>query len=102
MADLLKRASTSHPAFGLGVSEALWKETPVVAGNVGGIPMQVPDGFDDNLVDSVKGCAGRALELIDRPSLRGAFGRAGREHERRHFLLPRLIRVELKLIGQLL
>ncbi|MBW2147610.1 MAG: glycosyltransferase [Deltaproteobacteria bacterium] len=26
--------------FGLVVSEALWKGTPVVAGKVGGIPMQ--------------------------------------------------------------
>jgi trehalose synthase len=88
--------------FGLVVSEALWKETPVVAGNVGGIPMQVPEGFGANLVDSVEDCAARVLELLRRPSLRGAYGRAGHEHVRRHFLLPRLIRDELKLIRELL
>jgi trehalose synthase len=27
--------------FGLVVAEALWKETPVVAGNAGGIPLQM-------------------------------------------------------------
>ncbi len=88
--------------FGLVVSEALWKETPVVAGNVGGIPMQVPEGFENNLVDSVEDCAARVLELLRRPSLCGAYGRAGHEHVRRHFLLPRLIRDELKLIRELL
>src|SRR3990172_2954984 len=30
--------------FGLVVSEALWKGTPVVAGRVGGIPLQLQDG----------------------------------------------------------
>ncbi len=38
-----------HEEFGLVVSEALWKETPVVAGEAGGIPMQFPDGFDKYL-----------------------------------------------------
>ena len=31
--------------FGLVVSEASWKRKPVVAGNVGGIPMQFPGGL---------------------------------------------------------
>jgi glycosyltransferase involved in cell wall biosynthesis len=30
--------------FGLVVSETLWKETPVVAGRAGGIPLQMRDG----------------------------------------------------------
>ena len=30
--------------FGLVVSKALWKETPVVAGRDGGIPLQMRDG----------------------------------------------------------
>jgi trehalose synthase len=31
--------------FGLVVSEAVWKETPVVAGNTGGIPLQIENGW---------------------------------------------------------
>jgi glycosyl transferase family 1 len=46
--------------FGLVVFEALWKETPVVAGRAGGIPMQVPPGFERCLVDRVAGCASRS------------------------------------------
>jgi trehalose synthase len=88
--------------FGLVVSEAFWKEKPVVAGKAGGIPMQYPDGFETNLVESVEACAGRVIELLRRPGERGAFGRAGREHVRRRFLLPRLVRDELRLIKQLI
>ncbi len=88
--------------FGLVVSEALWKEKPVVAGNAGGIPMQFPDGFERYLVDNVKDCAAEILNLLRNPGERGDFGRAGRERVRREFLLPRLARDELRLIRDLL
>jgi trehalose synthase len=88
--------------FGLVVSEAFWKEKPVVAGKAGGIPMQCPEGFEANLVDSVEACASRVLKLLRQSGERDAFGRAGREHVRRHFLLPRLVRDELRLIKQLI
>jgi trehalose synthase len=88
--------------FGLVVSEALWKEKPVVAGNAGGIPMQVPDGFERYLVDNVKDCAAQILNLLHNPGERGDFGRAGRERVRREFLLPRLARDELRLIRDIL
>ena len=38
--------------FGLTVTEALWKGRPTVAGNVGGIPLQIEDGVGGFLVDS--------------------------------------------------
>ena len=88
--------------FGLVVSEAFWKEKPVVAGKAGGIPMQYPDGFEGNLVESVDACAGRVIDLLRQPGERGDFGRAGREHVRRNFLLPRLVRDELRLIKHLI
>ncbi len=88
--------------FGLVVSEALWKEKPVVAGNTGGIPMQFPEPFQRNLVASVEACAERVRQLLRHPGERAEFGRAGREHVRRHFLMPRLVRDELRLIQQVL
>jgi trehalose synthase len=88
--------------FGLVVSEALWKEKPVVAGRAGGIPMQFPSQYGRYLVDSVDECAARVVELLSKPGTRGDFGRAGREHVRRHFLLPRLIRDDLRVIRSLL
>ena len=88
--------------FGLVVSEALWKEKPVVAGNAGGIPMQFPDGYHHYLIENIEDCASRVSYLLRRSGDRGDFGRAGREHVRQKFLLPRLVRDELKLIKELL
>ncbi len=88
--------------FGLVVSEALWKEKPVVAGSTGGIPMQFPEPFQRNLVASVEACAEQVRHLLHHPGERAEFGRAGREHVRRHFLMPRLVRDELRLIKQVL
>jgi glycosyltransferase involved in cell wall biosynthesis len=50
-------AKERREGFGLVVFEALWKETPVVGGRAGGIPMQVPPGFERYLVDRVASCA---------------------------------------------
>jgi trehalose synthase len=88
--------------FGLVVSEALWKGKPVVAGRAGGIPMQFPAGFERYVIDSVESCAEQVLHLLQHPGERGDFGRAGQEHVRQHFLLPRLVRDELRLIKELL
>jgi trehalose synthase len=88
--------------FGLVVAEALWKERPVVAGKAGGIPMQFPPGYERYLVLSVEECADRVLELLGHREDSVSFGRAGREHIRRHYLLPRLLRDELRLIARVL
>jgi len=87
--------------FGLVVSEALWKEKPVVAGRAGGIPMQFPAGFEPYLVDNIEDCARRVVDLLAHPGERGRFGRAGRERVRSQFLLPRLVHDELQLIHSL-
>jgi len=99
--DLILQKSIRE-GFGLVVSEALWKEKPVIAGRAGGIPMQLPEGYHRYLIDTVEECADRVLHLLNRPGERGDFGRAGREHVRKHFLLPRLLRDELRLIKELL
>lgn len=88
--------------FGLVVSEALWKEKPVVAGRAGGIPMQFPEGFERYLIDNVEDCATQIVRLLRHLGERGEFGRAGRERVRREFLLPRLARDELSLIKRVL
>ena len=87
--------------FGLVVSEALWKGRPVVAGNVGGIPLQVLDGATGYLVDSVESCATRCLELLLEPDRRQAMGQAGHEHVRSNFLVTRLVRDDLTLFNSL-
>jgi trehalose synthase len=87
--------------FGLTVTEALWKGRPTVAGNVGGIPLQIEDGVSGFLVDSPAECAERCLEILRDPGLGKSLGRQGKEHARQHFLTPRLLRDWLNLITDL-
>ncbi|WP_037305874.1 glycosyltransferase [Amycolatopsis orientalis] len=85
--------------FGLVVSEALWKGTPIVAGAAGGIPLQVADDAGGVLVGSVEQCADALGALLTDPARAAALGAAGHERVRRHFLLPRLLLDELTLIA---
>jgi trehalose synthase len=84
--------------FGLVVAEAFWKTRPVVAGHAGGIPMQFPAGYEDYLVESVDDCAAKTLHLLEHRDIAESFGRAGQAKIRAEFLLPRLIRDELRLM----
>jgi trehalose synthase len=88
--------------FGLVVSEAFWKSKPLIAGRAGGIPMQFPPGYDRYLVSSGEEVASRIVELLEDGPRRRAFGQAAREHIRRGYLIPRLLRDELKLIETVL
>jgi len=77
--------------FGLTVSEALWKGTPVVASAVGGIPTQLIDNETGFLVDplDLKDCAAKIIELLKHPRTAQEMGRKGREHIRQNFLITR-------------
>jgi trehalose synthase len=87
--------------FGLVVSEALWKGTPVVAGRTGGIPLQMADGTGGLLVDSVEECARAMVALIRDEDRARTLGESGRERVRRHFLIPRLVLDELSLMRRM-
>lgn len=88
--------------FGLVVSETLWKETPVVAGRAGGIPIQMPDGKGGFLVDSIEECAEKTIFLLKNPDEAKILGKQGKEVVRERFLLHRLIEDELKLYSSVI
>lgn len=85
--------------FGLAVTEALWKSVPVVAGNAGGIPLQVIDGTTGYLVETVSDCASGILTLLQDSQTANRMGANGREHVRSNFLITRLIRDYLRLFN---
>jgi trehalose synthase len=87
--------------FGLTVSEALWKGRPVVGGRAGGITLQIREGFDGFLVDSVEECATRVIDLLADPVGADAMGSQGREHVRKNFLSTRELEDWLRLFGEL-
>jgi trehalose synthase len=87
--------------FGLVVSEALWKGTPVVAGRTGGIPLQMADDIGGILVDGVEEAAQAVVKLLQHPEQREEMAKRGRERVREHFLLPRLLLNHLSLMRSL-
>jgi trehalose synthase len=99
--DVLIQKSTRE-GFGLTVTEAIWKARPFIGGNVGGIPLQVENGVTGYLVDSVPACADRCLDVLRDPGLGKALGRRGKEHVRKHFLMPRYLRDYLRIFTELL
>jgi trehalose synthase len=99
-AEVMIQKSTRE-GFGLTVTEALWKARPIIGGDVGGIPLQVSDGETGYLVTSPEQCADRALRMLREPELGRTLGRAGKEHVRKHFLTPRLLRDWLRIFSEL-
>jgi trehalose synthase len=105
--------------FALTVSEALWKGTPVIATDVGGIPLQVKHGENGYLARSyridqygqpendserqahIKEVAQYICELVSHPRKAKTMGKAGKEHVRKNFLITRLMRDYLRLLRSL-
>jgi trehalose synthase len=91
--------------FGLTVTEALWKERPVVASAVGGIQDQITDGVSGLLVDDPEDLEafGRAVaDLLDDRAEAGRLGRNGAVAVIEDFLAPSYLRRYLAIIGSLL
>ena len=87
--------------FGLTVSEGLWKGRPVVGGRAGGIVLQIHDGENGYLVDSVEECARHSIDLLQDPARATEMGIAGREHVRQNFLSTRELADWIGLFNQL-
>ena len=83
--------------FGLTVTEAMWKGTPVIGGRCGGIKHQIEDGVNGLLVSSVKEAAEAIVRLLKDQSLRNKLGKAGRESVQKRFLMTRELEQHLDL-----
>jgi trehalose synthase len=100
VADVVMQKSLRE-GFGLTVSEALWKGRPVIGGRCGGIVLQIEEGVDGFLVDTVEEAAKRTAELLRDPARANEMGTAGREHVRQHFLSTRELEDWLRLFRDL-
>lgn len=91
-ADVVLQLS-KREGFGLTVTEALWKETPVVATNVGGIKLQVDDGVNGYLVEpeDYNAVAKKVAGILQDENKRSKMGREGREKVRENFLITRQV-----------
>lgn len=99
LVNALQRASkviiqkSLREGFGLTVTEAMWKETPVVASNVGGIPLQITSGENGYLVEpeDINGFADTIIQLLKSPEKAQHIGEAARESVGEKFLITRLL-----------
>lgn len=84
--------------FGLTVAEAMWKGTPVIGGDTGGIRYQIEDGVNGFLVSSVEEAAERIVRLVKDERLRREMGERAAETVKGNFLLSRYMEQYLDLL----
>lgn len=87
-----------HKGFGIWLSDALWKETPVVAAPMAGVPRQVVHGRTGYLASSNEEFAGYLAALIDDPAEARRLGIAGRRHVADNYLVCRYVADYLRLL----
>ena len=90
--------------FCLAVTEALWKGTPVVASDVGGIPSQIKDGENGFLLapQDTEGFADRIIHLLKNPDDGKAIGQKAKETVRQKFLITRLLSDYLYMLNSII
>jgi trehalose synthase len=99
VSDVVIQKSTRE-GFGLVITEAMWKGTPVIASKVGGIPTQMVDGVTGYLLDPLDydGFAEKIVELLKDRTLAAQLGSQAKEHVRQNFLVTRHLLDYLKLL----
>ena len=85
--------------FGLTVAEAMWKGTPVIGGDVGGIRYQIEDGENGYLVSSIEEAAYRIVKLLKDKNLREQMGRKARDTVKDRYLLFRYLEQYVDLLN---
>ena len=72
--------------FGLVLTEAMWKEIPVVGKNVGGIRHQIIDKENGFLVNSIEECADRCIQILSNSKLASRISLNGKKHVATNYL----------------
>ena len=97
---------STREGFGLVVTEALWKGTPVVASNVGGIPTQIEDEVTGFLVTPTdfSQCAAKIVQLLQDSDMAAEMGARAKESVREKFLITRhmldYLNIGLEMLGR--
>jgi len=85
--------SSLEEGFGLSVMEAMSSGKPLIGTNVGGIPMQIKNGWNGFLVEpgNVKQLAEKIRYLIDNPEERKRMGRNSRKLAEEEFNSEKIV-----------
>ena len=100
-ADIVIQKSLKE-GFGLTVTEAMWKNKPVIGGDTGGIRIQVINHHTGFLVNTPEGAALRMRYLLNKPAALKEMGEKAHEFVRENFLITRQLREYLTLIHAIL
>ncbi len=96
-ADIVLQKSIKE-GFGLTVTEAMWKNKPVIGGDTGGIRIQVINYHTGFLVNTPEGAALRVRYLLSNRDKLREMGNKAKEFVRENFLITRHLREYLTLI----
>jgi len=90
--------------FGLTVTEALWKGTPVVASNIGGIVLQVKNDENGFLLEPKDndGFAEKIVEILKNPLIKEQLGLNAKKTVKDNFLITRLLNDYIDLLNDIL
>ena len=86
-ASVIMQPSTKE-GFGLVITEALWKGKPVIAADVGAIPLQIREGNTGYFYQTPHKTAQKVIYLLENPKAAEMMGKRGRRYVEEHFLLP--------------
>ena len=86
------------------MTEGLWKEKPIVATNVGGIPLQITNGKEGFLVEpnAKEEFADRIITILKNPDMAREMGIKAKERVRKNFLITRLLSDYLDLLTEMI
>jgi len=90
--------------FCLCVTEAMFKGKPIIATNVGGIPLQIEDGKNGFLIepDDICGCAEKIIEILQNKKLADELGKNAKQTVIDKFLMTRLLLDHMNLMIEVL
>ncbi len=79
---------SSREGFGLVITEALWKAKPVIAANVGAIPLQIRDGDTGYFYETPHKTAQRVIHLLKNRKFAETLSQRAKNYVGEHFLMP--------------
>ncbi|AFK22905.1 glycosyltransferase [Pyrococcus sp. ST04] len=98
--DIILQLSTRE-GFGLAVTEAMWKEKPVIGRAVGGIKIQIIDGKTGYLVKDVKEAAEKTVYLLRHPEIAKEMGKNAKARVLQEFIITKHLERYLDLLSSL-
>ncbi|MBI2594855.1 MAG: glycosyltransferase [Candidatus Colwellbacteria bacterium] len=100
-ADIVLQKSIRE-GFGLTATEALWKKRPVIAGNVGGLALQIDNPHNGILVEKPNTAADAVVKLLRNKKFAAELGKEGHRTVLKNYLITRLIRDHHRLYQNLI